>query len=71
MLPQLAGLGLGFVSFDINFQFDGLCSVVEVDGVGSDAEVGDGLSPWLGQGASARVDLRRVMDASVFAASGE
>ena len=43
MLPQLASLGLGFVFLNIVFQFGGFCSVVEVDGVVSDAEVGDGL----------------------------
>ena len=43
MLLQLAGLGIGFVGFYIVFQFGGFCSVVEVDGVVSGAEVGDGL----------------------------
>ena len=55
-------------AFGMVLQLSGFC-VVGVGGVGSDAEVGDGHSPWLGQGASARVDRCRVVGAS--AASGE
>ena len=56
---------LFLAAYDMVLQLGGF-SVVGVGGVVLDAEIGDGLGPWLGQGISARVDRCCVVDASVF-----